>query len=232
MKKIMFNDAFGLTQAVLSGRKTMTRRIIPRDFFTLQWDEKGDTLWCEDDMGDFIDVRKTRYAQYKVGEVVAVAESYKSIYNRFLKGCGKEKTDLWRELLKDNYELRDNSKGFVSGWNNKMFVESEFMPTTVKITDCHIEHLQDISDSDCLAEGVVKDTRIFMNFKKDIQDMPAQVPYTTKVNYYPFVRDDVMWYDVFKTAREAFAYLIDKVSGKGTWESNPWVFVYTFELIK
>ena len=28
MKKIMFNDRFGLTQAVLDGRKTQTRRIM------------------------------------------------------------------------------------------------------------------------------------------------------------------------------------------------------------
>lgn len=37
--------------------------------------------------------------------------------------------------------------------------------------------------------------------------------------------------DGFDTPREAFAALIDKVSGKGTWESNPYVFVYEFELI-
>lgn len=30
----------------------------------------------------------------------------------------------------------------------------------------------------------------------------------------------------------AFASLIDKVSGKGTWDSNPWVIVYEFELLK
>lgn len=35
-----------------------------------------------------------------------------------------------------------------------------------------------------------------------------------------------------KTAKEAYAALIDKISGKGTWESNPYVFVYEFELIK
>ncbi|MBO5626092.1 MAG: hypothetical protein J5953_09910 [Prevotella sp.] len=29
MKKIMFNDRYGLTQAVLNGTKTMTRRIVP-----------------------------------------------------------------------------------------------------------------------------------------------------------------------------------------------------------
>lgn len=34
------------------------------------------------------------------------------------------------------------------------------------------------------------------------------------------------------TPREAYAALIDKISGKGTWESNPWVIVYDFELIK
>lgn len=35
-----------------------------------------------------------------------------------------------------------------------------------------------------------------------------------------------------KLFNEAFAALIDKISGKGTWDSNPWVFVYEFELIK
>lgn len=35
----------------------------------------------------------------------------------------------------------------------------------------------------------------------------------------------------WSTPIEAFAVLIDKVSGKGTWDKNPWVFAYTFELI-
>lgn len=35
----------------------------------------------------------------------------------------------------------------------------------------------------------------------------------------------------FPNPCEAFAVLIDKVSGKGTWESNPYVFVYDFELV-
>lgn len=34
------------------------------------------------------------------------------------------------------------------------------------------------------------------------------------------------------TQREAFAILIDKVSGRGTWERNPWVVVCEFELVK
>ena len=75
MQKIMFNDKFGLTKAVLEERKTQTRRIIPKDFFSLTWEEKNGTLWYENSMGDFIDVRNSKYALYKVGEVVAVAQS-------------------------------------------------------------------------------------------------------------------------------------------------------------
>ncbi len=47
MKKIMFNDKYGLTQAVLEGRKTQTRRIISKEFFSLVWDEREDTLVYE-----------------------------------------------------------------------------------------------------------------------------------------------------------------------------------------
>lgn len=29
----------------------------------------------------------------------------------------------------------------------------------------------------------------------------------------------------------AYSALIDKISGKGTWDANPFVFVYEFELV-
>lgn len=32
MKKIMFNDKYGLTKTVIEGRKTQTRRIVPNRF--------------------------------------------------------------------------------------------------------------------------------------------------------------------------------------------------------
>lgn len=37
---------------------------------------------------------------------------------------------------------------------------------------------------------------------------------------------------VVRTPHEAYAILIDRISGKGTWDSNPWVFVYEFEIVK
>ena len=38
--------------------------------------------------------------------------------------------------------------------------------------------------------------------------------------------------DGFDNPKEAYADLIDKINDKGTWESNPYVFVYDFELVK
>lgn len=44
--------------------------------------------------------------------------------------------------------------------------------------------------------------------------------------------DKLGWGRSYSTPQYAYADLIDKVSGEGTWESNPWVWVYEFELMK
>jgi hypothetical protein len=36
----------------------------------------------------------------------------------------------------------------------------------------------------------------------------------------------------FSTPRKAYAALIDHINGKGTWERNPFVFVYDFNFLK
>lgn len=85
------------------------------------------------------------------------------------------------------------------------------MPYKVRITGVRVERLQDISDEDCLREGV---------------------RYSPEIDKYYFERVDKEQGFYFNSPREAFAALIDKVSGKGTWNSNPFVVVYKFELVK
>ena len=94
-----------------------------------------------------------------------------------------------------------------------MFVRADLMPHQIRITNVRIQRLQDISDEDCLKEGLEWDgvaSQYYVNYKKDIGNKTF----------------------LGKTPQEAFAHLIDNVSGKGTWESNPYVWVYDFELIK
>lgn len=208
MKKIMFNDLYGLTQAVLDGRKTMTRRIVHPSFFTLSWDTRDDTLVYENDFGDFIDIRCSKYCPYKVGEIVAVAQSYEN--------CGYRPDEIvWKRKDKIVFLPLHVDKG----WRNKMFVRADMMPHQIRITSVRAERLQDISDEDCLREGVgISATDNLIGF-------PFAIPF----NYY-IGRDEKGYRYV--TPREAFAELIDKTSGRGTWQSNPWVWVYEFELVK
>lgn len=204
MQKIMFNDRYGLTQAVIEGRKTMTRRIIPREFFTLQWDVSGEKdLVFENADGDMVDIRRSRYTKYKVGEVVAVAQRYEDV---------EELSYLLRDPFSETY-FEEVNIGDEPGYRNKMFVKAELMPHQIRITGIRCELLQDITDEDCMKEGIREDP------------FPIENPY-----YFGDAKEGGLVH--FGKPREAFASLIDRVSGKGTWASNPWVVVYEFELVK
>jgi len=197
MKKIMFNDKYGLTDAVLEGRKTQTRRIAydgivkdPNIGYGLEGSEKDKCVLCS---GCMIVAKST----YHVGEEIAIAQRY---------------SECFRAVC------LENSKG----WNNKMFVMAELMPHRIKITNIRVERLQDISEEDCLKEGVYYHTEPPRHHEYD-----RYSPWSPSVKPYKFESEKY-----FCSAKYAFKHLIEKVSGKGTWDSNPYVFVYDFELIK
>lgn len=207
MQKINFNNRYGLTQAVIEGRKTMTRRMVPWGL-TEQWMEfvsdapNVGGVYVHESEKDFYEKEAPRY---KVGEVVAVAQSYKN--------AGLDPTQYIANG--DGYQLI----GKHAGWLNKMFVKADLMPHQIRITGVRCERLQDISDEDCLREGVMehpyRGCMVDGIVYKGCQDK----------EYNGSLR-------IFDIPREAFASLIDKVSGCGTWQKNPWVVVYEFELVK
>ena len=209
MKKIMFNDKYGLTQTVLNGRKTQTRWIVPQSVIDVYDEWRSDVECIAKPAGSTIEplcsylLRKSRFY---VGEVVAVAQSYND--------CGYKcfhyrDTDEFMYIVKDNKEISICPAGV----RNKMFVAPSLMPHQIRITDVRVEKLQDISDEDCIKEGV----------RKVINENGIYV------QYYVGKGDNTC---SFENPREAFAHLINKVSRKDVWKENPYVFVYDFELVK
>lgn len=84
MKKIMFNDRYGLTEAVLSGRKTQTRRIA-YDFRKHAKNKVGKCVLLSSNNLTYKDgevqvLDELLKPQYHVGEIVAVAQSYKKLW--------------------------------------------------------------------------------------------------------------------------------------------------------
>lgn len=200
MQKIMFNDKYGLTKAVLEGRKTQTRRLLTLTLH--EGDIHGDlkevypdkvfrcvNRWMFEYKRKVYDIPTQNYPKYRIGEIVAIAQKYE-------------------DVLHIPAEIRQGA-----GWTNKMFVKPELMPHQIRITNVRIERLQDISDEDCLKEGIVKcDVCGYCYFicKDDFDDCRLS----------------------YNTPQKAYAALIDKVGKKGDWNKNPYVFAYEFELIK
>ena len=215
MQKIGFCDKYSLTQAVLDGAKSMTRRLEkeldrlvseyqmryeePIRIIEQKWDKGKNCLLLYAHSGiadtDREHVLRLR-TRYKVGEIVAVAQSYKDVF-----------TDDDLIAFDDGLEIK-----LSKGWSNKLFVKPDLMPHQIQITGVRIEKLQAISDGDCLKEGVIRHMDSCGNCYYYVKGMPSWC-------FFP---------------REAFAALINRpgVGRKGLWESNPWVICYSFQLVK
>ena len=207
-----------MNQAVIEGKKTMTRRIAKPLNHSNIIDMSG---WGVDDKGKVMlsvtydtGVQEDVYPHFQIGEVVSVAQRYKDVIR-----IANSDESVWQFLVEKGLMLSGGAIDIrlctCAGYDNKMFVAAGLMPHRIRITDIKAERLQDISDEDCLKEGIMEGE--FMNTWDTFYfDQWADVP-----NHIPF-----------KTPRAAFAALIDRISGRGTWERNPWCFCYEFELIK
>ena len=216
MQKIMFKDNPPLTKSVIEEDKINTRRDMkpqPTGNFVgiVNYTKKGKKhkgiiyQRADFDCGTSID------APYHVGEIVAIAQSYTDVDE---SGNNKSLSDFIKDEYQDIYDKLGYEGNIYfhkhPGWYNKMFVKAELMPHHIKILSIRAERLQDISDEDCLKEGIYLD-----QWENGFA--------------YRFPNCDKYGYD---DAYSAFEHLIEKVSGKGTWKSNPYVWVYEFELVK
>lgn len=199
MKKIMFNERFDLNRAVLQGEKTNTRRDGHRVYLDY---ERGRSL------GDYPTLTLEEYAMqkspFKVGEIVAVAQSYKALgYDPMFCPPGHE-----------------DGLGSEEGWSNKMYVSADLCKHHIRIDAVKFERLQEITDEEILKEGI-------MEYYPYIDRNPED-----KLKTYRF-RDKKSKYGYYQLhpARDCFAELIDRISGKGTWEANRYVYAYSFTLI-
>ena len=200
----MFSDKFGLTEAVLTERKTMTRRNAgalnhPLVTDISEWgiDNKGKVYVTITYSTGF---KENVYPTYQPGEEVAIGQKYIDLKDNdaFYEALQKADPSFPLECIKGE-----------KGCYNKMYVKAAWMPHRIRITNVRYERIQDISEMDILCEGVYY-------YKCGIDS-----GYTTRGLGYNF-----------PTARGAFETLITKMQGEKAWADNPYVFVYEFYLIR
>lgn len=218
MKKIMFDDRFCMTQAVLDKLKDRTRRLVPQkildaaDAYVQRVHGTGN---------DFLDYLLA-HAPYKVGEVVAVAQSYLELGIEFVDHA--DPTFRRKHVPKWGFTQR------MKGWKNKMYVRADVMPHQIRFTDIRVERIQDISDEDCIKEGIEEDApyywvpinRALPNWRKLHEAVSDMYP----------GRDGKVCAHFWDSPKKAFSALFKKLYGKKVWDDNPYVYVYAFELVK
>lgn len=206
MKKMMFNEKYGLQRAVLSRTKTKTRRDgkkVDKQYaiYVVANEMKGKE--------DYLSLEEFAISKspYKVGDIVAIQQSYKELLE-----------EEYMPTSIENEVIRMVEQNHI-GCTNKMYVKAELMPHHVRITEVRFERLQCISDEECLEEGIY---RIDDMINSNMEDV---VRYTFENCFERGV------FKTYSTPRDAFASLIDKISGKGTWEKNEYVYVYGIERV-
>lgn len=227
-KPILFSTP--MVQAILEGRKTMTRRVIKN---AIGWDpiwkvsKETDTSYCMragtqysvpyfkcpyGQPGDLLWVRETFYA-YGHWEHNGTTKTLKQKW-RFL-----DRT-YWNKNMPDGgYYYEDKSpsnfhKGYstVDGYyiRPSMFMPKEAARIWLRVTDIRVERFQDISEEDAIDEGI----EIF----KD--EFGFRIPIKEQFGFY---RTNI--------TSDAFRALWININGPESWDLNPFVWVVSFEVV-
>lgn len=227
-RPILFNDA--MVRAILEGRKTQTRRVVkPQHAEGIEIDERGRFRFmhaptCE----GFCD-----YACAAIGEVLnghigwTPWGSHPGRWGRLWvreAWCPRSNGAIALERVqRPFYRATDGIYGRVPKpsfwkWRPSIHMPRWASRITLEITSVRVERLNDISDADCMAEGL------------------AELTKDGKLKKYDFLRDGEMglrpWQKMGRSPKEAFTFYWADTFGEDAWCENPWVWVIEFKRIE
>jgi len=214
MKSVIFNERYGMETATLTGIKQRDTRYEKCCGFILDGLRLGLTrvvfehneIRTYSANNSYI-VHKTKYVP---NDIVAIKQSYQTVWRNM-------PSRIQRPIFKKKYEN-------TPGWNNKQLVKASEMPHQIKILTVDICRLNDISDKESIAEGI---EYVGDEYADGINDY-----FYRYYNYKLKFEHQHQKIGYFSKARYAFASLFSKLTYKNMWRINPYVIVYTFELIK
>jgi hypothetical protein len=156
--------------------------------------------------------------RYAIGETVYFKEPYcqdckfvQHEYSREWIANGKYRYKYAGDKIS---EFARDSHGF-GRWKNAIAMSKSAARYFIQITAVKCERVQDISEEDCIREGIVKCKNGVYCFMQFMDIKPECHPSAWIPN-----------------PKQAFAALFDHLHGKGAWEANPYCFCYEFKLIK
>ena len=194
-----------MVQAILAGRKTQTRRIVP-----LKNQENnfighllGKTHESEKlAFGRKKNVMETISLKYHPGDLLWVRETFQyGVFNN--------------PILMDEVAYKADGNNFPEmnelGWRPSIHMPKKAARIWLKVTDISLQRVKEISAEDAIKEGIknrynhtFQETRYF-----DYQDLESE----------------------WRSPVSSFMSLWCSIHGEENWDMNPWVWVIEFEVI-
>lgn len=222
IKPILFSTP--MVQAILEGRKTMTRRVLKQQPSI----KSGVGKWIKSKIIQIVGGEEVvleymiKNSPYKVGDILWIRETWQHTVN------------LGINILDENsgyiYKASENGKDWEENteewkWKPSLFMPKESCRLFLKITNVKVERLQDISEKDAKAEGVESCIADRENFGVRAAGMRLYRDYDRKNNSlkdYPC--------NGFEFAKTSFETLWQSINGEQSWNDNPYVWVISFEI--
>lgn len=214
VRPILFSGP--MVRALLEGRKTQTRRIIhPQPII----DVRGEMLW-NSNRGP-VEYLTRVGAKYwckhgHIGDLLYVRETWvpnEPMRFRENKGYCRTTGQFADAVYQDainliggiTYRADYDGAGLDDDvrWNSALHLPRWLSRLTLRITDVRVQRLQDISEEDARAEGAVAAIAGHVAFQGPIESY-----------------------------RRGFSILWDGINGAGEWDTNPWVWAISFDVIK
>jgi hypothetical protein len=148
------------------------------------------------------------YPKANVGDVIWVRET-------FFDTTNVPQAELFRGVGKYIYKADNANIGF-NKWKPSLFMPKKACRMWLEVTGVRVEKLQDISEEDAENEGIYD-----MFHGKDIAGNA----------YFNYMDKKGGWDSVADNAVHSFSTLWESINGKGSWDANPFVWVYDFKVM-
>lgn len=189
-----------MVQAILAGNKTQTRRIIPENIVDEYYSYDD---WCTSVMPKDINCSRMFEKEFFMNKCKYSVGDILWVRETFIP------TLAYGTVYSYIYKATNDLDCFRGRWKPSIFMPKEACRIFLKLTNIRVERLNDISENDSLMEGIQAFTKHNGLFKHGL--------------------DGWEWQSMPKYAKEAYKMLWEKINGKGSWDLNPYVWVYDFE---
>jgi len=209
MKPILFNTP--MVQAILDGRKTMTRRIakrIPEETHRVEQisDNEFEAYWggYVPDLKGFVDGSTIIKSPYQPGDILWVRETWQHfcLNRNTMPNCFAGHSEYCFKASLNDTTYGCCGEGGCKKWRPSIFMPREAARIFLRVRKVWVERVQDISEEDAKAEGV-----------NPIVD--------ATLNILP---------NGYRLAFNGLWNELNSRRGYG-WDVNPWLFVYEFERV-